>query len=375
MPPLHHRTDERCERVLPGLLAELEAADRAALEGPGNPGIEAFRRVGGCGLLIPADYGGRGASPADVLAVQLSMGARSLSSAVGLAMHLFTTATLVEVIGRSEGMEWLVVEAIATQDLLEASAFAEGRPDAKVLSPTMHLEADGPAYRLSGAKRPCSLCTSMDMVTVSVSLPGGPDDGSFAIALLPASGAGLTATERWDAPVLAGAQTGELVFDHVSVPRSALSYVGTPSAVDVSQIRGYAWFELCISAAYLGGAHGMAEAVRVAGRFDESGLLQVAVELTTARAALAGLAEMLAAGCCDDAFLAEVLSVRYGVERSIQRITDVAAEAAGVQMLQGSWPVMQLLTATRALAYHPPSRRRAGPGLVRFLDSGVLELE
>ena len=38
-------------------------------------------------------------------------------------------------------------------------------------------------------------------------------------------------------------------FDNVSVPRSALSYVGTSADFDRTQARGYTWFELCISSA------------------------------------------------------------------------------------------------------------------------------
>ena len=58
-----------CDAYLPGLLDKLSGIPFAELERPGNPGLELFRQCGGPALVIPGQYGGSGASPAEALQV------------------------------------------------------------------------------------------------------------------------------------------------------------------------------------------------------------------------------------------------------------------------------------------------------------------
>ena len=93
-------------------------------------------------------------------------------------MHHFSIASLVDVSLDSTGFEWMLLEGIARDGLLVASGFAEGRPGAAILSPTMasHTDADG-KLTVSGTKKPCSLSRSMDLLTASVVIPDIDGDG------------------------------------------------------------------------------------------------------------------------------------------------------------------------------------------------------
>lgn len=371
MPALDHAKDV-LERYMPGISEEMASYPLAELEAEGNPGIGVFKRYGGPGLLVPADYGGKGATAADTLEIQFALGHLAPSTAIGVTMHQFTAATFVELLSVTSGMEWIVVEAVATQGLLVASGFAEGNPEGKVLSPTMELTADDPGFRLSGVKRPCSLSTSMDMITVSVRMP--PPSEDFAIVLLAAETPGISIEPLWTNSVLAGAETGTVRFENVSVPRAALSYVSADDDLDRAQIRGYLWFELCITSAYLGLATRLvAPALE---RFAEVGP-QVAVvgEVESCLAMLGHLASRIDAGETGRDLLARTLFVRYSVERAIQRITDQAFEELGVGPLSSDSTLTGLLVASRALSYHPPSRRRSQQGLAQYLADGDLVLE
>jgi alkylation response protein AidB-like acyl-CoA dehydrogenase len=361
------------DRYLPGLIGELNSIPMHELESPGNPGIPKAKQSGASKLLIPRDYEGLGATAPDVMAVQFTLGSVAPSTAVALTMHQFTAATLVELIREEPAMEWIVLEAAAREQLLVASAFAEGRPDGKILSPTMTLTADGSNFRLSGVKRPCSLTASMDLITVSVNMP--PPSEEFAVALIPASEDGIRIEKCWSSPVLAGAETAAVVFDEVFVPRAALSYVGTAKEMDRPQIRAYAWFQLCITAAYLGIAAGLVERVMSSGRSDAAKTVDMATEIEGARSMLADVARRLEEGDVSDALLSRALLVRYATERSINRATDTAFELLGVAALADDPVVGLLLPTSRALSYHPPSKRRCEGALAAYMHGEDLVLD
>lgn len=370
--PSRARASEVLASYLPGLEQELRRHSLDELESDGNPGIGLFKQAGGPRILIPDDWGGGGADARQAVYIQYALGALAPSTAVAVTMHQFTVATLVELVRETRSMEAIVIEAVARESLLLASGFAEGRPDGRVLDPTMTLTQDGPSYRLKGIKKPCSLSASMDMITVSVKMPDPSDQ--FAVALLGSGVEGLRVEPFWRSPVLAGAETGAVVFDGVSIPKAALTYVAPSTDFDRTQLRGYVWFELCIAAAYLGIAAGFIERLPHE-RADDTALVSMGIEIESAMAMLASAAAHLDDGDANDELLAEALLVRYAVERAIQRATDLALELLGVSMLSGSPELGLVFTASRALSYHPPSRRRAQAGIADFLRGGELVLE
>lgn len=359
------------DEALPGLSDTLRAVPLRELESEGNPGIGAFKEAGGPGLLIPADHGGHGMPARAAARAQVALGFLAPSTAIAVTMHQFTAVTFVELLSTRPGMEWVVIEAVATQSLLVASAFAEGDPRGKVLSPTMRLTADGPSYRLTGVKRPCSLSRSMDMITVSAVIPDESDE--FGIVLLGKEIEGISVEPLWTSSVLAGAETGTVRFDNVSVPKAAVSYVAGDENLDRTQRRGYLWFELCITASYVGvAARVVSEAAERAASHQ---LLEMACELEACVAILDHVASRIEDGEASDELLARALSCRYAIERSLQRATDIGMELLGVGVLSTNDAVTDLVVASRALSYHPPSRRRTEPALVQYFNGGGLELE
>jgi len=214
----------------------------------------------------------------------------------------------------------------------------------------------------------------MDLITVSAVVP---EDGTerFAVALVPAASEGLTVSTIWRSPVLAGAETGCVRFADVPVPQAALSYVGDADELDAIQVRGYAWFECLIAASYLGAAVALVDRVLANGRARAERATAMASELALCMAGLEACAGHLDRGDADSDLLATTLLVRYGVERAIQRATDMAFELLGVTGLASSIDAALLLAASRVLPFHPPSRVRAEAALSRYLDGDELILE
>jgi alkylation response protein AidB-like acyl-CoA dehydrogenase len=365
------------ERLLPGLDAELEELGFDQLESTDGLGIRVIKKHGGVRLCIPKAHGGIGATARESAQVQRAIASRSPSAAVATAMHHFTIATLVELSLRGSGLEWLLLEAIARDNLLVASGFAEGEPNGKILRPTMVLEKGADGFTITGVKRPCSLSKSMDLISVSVVVPGdaSDEDDRLAVALIAARSEGISVGPFWGNRILAAAETGTVQFDRVPVDAQLLSYSGPPNSLDYIQTRGLIWFQLLISASYLGVASALVEKVVKSGRVPHSDLTQLGIELEGAMATLGGMAHVVESGESSSAALAQALFGRYSVQQAIDRATSLAFELAGGRDFARSGEASYLVAAARGLNFHPPSRATMTSRLGAYLDGhGLYEI-
>ena len=366
---------ERLEHFLPGLDKQLADVPLLALEKPGNQGLSLFRAAGGPGLVVPAEYGGLGASVADCVEVQRAIGSRSPSLAVATTMHHFSVASLVALSVAGDGFEWAMLEAVAERRWLVSSGFAEGRTGQHILAPTMRARPTEGGLIVNGVKKPCSLTWSMDVMSASVAVEdpaGGP--ARLAVILIASDAPGLERRRFWESWVLAGAESDEVAFRDVFVPDALVFYPGDGPALDPVSARSFLWFELLIAASYVGAASGLAERVLAAGRGSAEERTLMAAELEAATAALKHVATTTPRSTDDDATdpLAQALFVRYAAERAVERAAMAAAAAGGGMAFISSSDVAYLLAASRALAFHPPSRASASEALARYLAGDAL---
>jgi alkylation response protein AidB-like acyl-CoA dehydrogenase len=105
-----------------------------------------------------------------------------------------------------------------------------------------------------------------------------------------------------------------------------------------------------------------------------SGRAGLAIELETVAAALEQVASFAATADDNDALLARALYARFATERAIERVVMSAATALGGMSFIESPEIAYLLGATRALAFHPPSRAAAAGPVARYLAGGPLIL-
>lgn len=381
------------DRHLPGLDKALADVPLLDLERAGNPGLGLFREAGGPALLVPTEHGGLGVSAVDAVRIQRAVGARSPSLAVATTMHHFSVSSLVELSAATDGLAWVMLQAISDNGWLLSSGFAEGRPGQHILRPVMRAEQADGGLRISGAKKPCSLTWSMDLLSASawVREPGAAEDpaapGRLAIILVPATSEGISRKPFWNSWILAGAESDEVVLDNVFVPEALVFYPDDEGGrLDPVQSRGFVWFELLIAAAYVGAASGLVERVVAAGRGGAADRAGLGIELEASMAALERVAldlDALATGTIhdtgDDAtrdndLLARALCVRYAVEQSLARVTDVAASLAGGMAFIQSSDLAYLLAASRPLAFHPPGRAGAAAALDSWLTGAPMEL-
>jgi alkylation response protein AidB-like acyl-CoA dehydrogenase len=215
----------------------------------------------------------------------------------------------------------------------------------------------------------------MDLMSASVAVedPAGGET-RMAVILIPANSEGVERNPFWASWVLAGAESDEVVLRDVHVPDALVFYPAVGTNMDPIQSRGFSWFELLIAASYVGVASGLAERVIAGGRGSAEDRVSLAIELEAATAALQYAASGLSACENLDAELAQALYARYAAERAIERVVMAAATMAGGMAFITSSDIAYLLAASRALAFHPPSRAVASAALARYLAGEPLVL-
>ena len=360
---------------IPGLDKHLTEIPLLELEKPGNGALQTFRELGGPALLVPAEYEGKGASMLDTVRIQRAVGSRSPSLAVATTMHHFSVASLAELAAARSGFEWAMLTAIAENSWLLSSGFAEGKPGQHILTPTMRgVPADG-GITVSGVKKPCSLTWSMNLMSASVAVTD-PATGTdrMAVVLIPADSVGIERTPFWNTTVLAAAESDQVTLTEVFVPEALIFYPQEGAAMDPIQARGFVWFELLISASYLGAATNLAERAIERGRGSDEDRAGMAIELETVAAALEHVASVAATVQDNDLLLAQALYARFATERAIERVVMSASAALGGMSFIESPEVAYLLATTRALAFHPPSRATAVGPIAHYLTDGLLTL-
>ncbi len=155
-----------------------------------------------------------------------------------------------------------------------------------------------------------------------------------------------------------------------------VSYLGSPSQLDLIQARGFLWFELLISGSYLGVATALAERCLEARKGNPSERVSLVTELEGAMAALEGVAAaMTETATNEDQLLARALFVRYAVQGAIERATARAVELLGGLSFINSSEVSYLYSAARGLAFHPPSRTSIANALDQHLDGEPLLIQ
>jgi alkylation response protein AidB-like acyl-CoA dehydrogenase len=367
------------EKSFPGLdealleipLMEMEIQSHSGNQG--NQAIKLFRKFGGSGLLIPVKYGGMGVSPLQAIQIQRALGSRSPSLAVATTMHHYTVAIIQEMISDESG--FALLEHVADQNLYFSSGFAEGRTGSNIFESRMQVKPASGGLIISGSKKPCTLSISMDFMTASVLLPkreGKPDEA--ALVVIPANSPGIERHSFWGTLALTGTESHEVRLNEVYVHKDYIYNMGDPSQLGQVVSQAFIWFELLVSAAYLGIASSLIERTLVNKKGVSSERVALATEVEGGMSALQGLACSMMNGEKGDSVVAQALFVRFLVQNIIERITTRAAEILGGMAFITSPEVAYLLASARALAFHPPSRLSVVSGLDNYLFGEPLQI-
>ncbi len=369
-----HAERATLEAFMPGLDQALARYPLEELERAPSPAIQEFRDAGGPGLLVPAQHAGSGATPLQAVRVQRAVGARCPSLAVATTMHHFSVAGLVEAAKYGDGLEGMLLESIAKDRMLLASGFAEGNAGQNILRPHITAERRGDRIVLNGSKMPCSLSRSMDLLTASVVMTGEDGIDRLAVALIPAKSPGLEVRPFWRTPILAGAESEQIVLTEVELdPQMVVATEVTADAVpDSLNVAGFLWFELLLTAGYLGVASALVE--RVLKRAGGDDPAQYLVPVEAAMLAVEAVARAMEGEEWSDTLLVQALTARYAAQDAIARTSRGCLAALGGMAFIGSPDGSYLASAAAGLTFHPPARNRMAGPLREFLDGRPLRI-
>ncbi len=343
------------DRFLPGFDHRLQQIPVMEFESRSNPGIAMFKAARGPALLIPQAFGGLGASPVDATRILRAIGNRAPSLGIVATMHNFSVSTLVEwaIFGEEYGQ--LLLTGLAESCLYVASGFAEGRSGGRPLDMRMKARrAPGGGWLVSGHKKPCTLAHSMDFL--SCGLSAQTEDGTWhrAVGLIPADTPGIERREFWKSPILAGAESDEVIVTDAHVPDDFVFIVDSKDALNPVEVTGYIWFQLALTSTYLGIVSGLIEKVLVAEKGNAEERAQLVMQYENAASALDGIGYALQAKEDQRSLLSRALSTRFSTQATIEKLAMHSTELLGGMAFISSPDVAYRMTACRAMAFHPP---------------------
>jgi alkylation response protein AidB-like acyl-CoA dehydrogenase len=174
--------------------------------------------------------------------------------------------------------------------------------------------------------------------------------------------------------VLAAAESDAVILTDVRLRPELLMFpeLGPDGELDALQTVGFTWFELLLTAAYLGVAQGLVERALLAGRGPASERAALAVTVEGAAVMVDGAARLLDEGGAGEDGLARALVVRFAAAEAIGRAVSGAVELLGGTAFIGAPEVAQLAATVHAIGFHPPSRLAVADGLVSWFTGGSL---
>jgi alkylation response protein AidB-like acyl-CoA dehydrogenase len=350
-------------------LAEIEehaaAADRDAR--PSARGLELLKSLDWPGLPVPEKFHGGGASLLRCAALQRALAARDPGLAIAVNMHLFSVGLMVEHWRRRTDTSWLLLEAIATQNRVLASAFAEPNLGGSTTRSTLVAEPVPGGWRTSGRKRPCSLAAEADLVCLQVQTSGG----TVLVALLPTDAPGLRVVEDWDTLGMRGSASNTLVLEDCFIPKELVFYEAPAGSEDDDVFAaGVIWFALTATACYLGLAQSaLRQASGLLGRLRIAHLGHPRAELPSYQAAIgdsvadllaleaacADVARRMDAGALPERLVGAALAVKQQAVRVVPEFVGTLAEACGGASYARSLPLERLWRDAQAVRFHPPT--------------------
>lgn len=371
--------------ALAGIAGRAASADRDGQ--PSADSLRVLKELHWPGLPVPEVFHGGGAGLLRCCAAQRALGGADPALAIAVNMHLFSIGLMVEHWRRRTDTSWLLMEAIATQDRLLASAFAEPNLGGSVTRSTLTAERVPGGWRVSGRKRPCSLAGEADLVCLQVqTAPGATERDEVLVALLPTNAPGLSVVRDWDAMGMRGSGSNTLVLDECVIPDELVFYQA-PAGDEEDDVlaAGVIWFALTSTACYLGLANAALAAGRDLLRTARIGHLGATraelpsyqailgdpvAHLLTLEAGCVAVASAMDAGGDPNDLLAAALAVKQQASTVVPDLVAAVAEACGGMSYGRSTPLERLWRDAQAIRFHPPT----SPATRQFLGRKTLGL-
>ncbi len=346
-----------------------DADERGALAASS---LDRLRSAGYFGLAVPTALGGAAAGLLECAAVQRRLGMADPGLAIAVNMHLFSVGMAVEHWLRRQDVCGLLLEAIAAQRRVVASAFAEPGLGGSVLRSNVRAEPVKDGYVVTGVKTPCSLAAWCDLICLQMETDPQEPDG-LLLAIVPATSEGVRVAQTWDTLGMRASASDTLVLERCFVPDQLIFHRCRPGFDDDEVFAaGLLWFCVTTTATYLGvveaamqeAATGLRssrlsylDATRAVLPSVQAQLGELAAGMLTVETACAGVAAALDSRRHDPrSLLPAALAMKHASVEICTRAVEGAVELLGGQAYARTGTLARLWRDVQGARFHPPTR-------------------
>ncbi len=297
-------------------------------------------------MPVPAEFGGRGLSLAEVCREQRRLAYYAPATALAVNMHLYWIGIAADLWRRGDrSLEWMLREAAAGE--VFAAGHAESGNDVPVLASTTKAERVKGGYTFSGRKHFGSLTpvwTRFGLHGMDLSDPKQP---KVVHAFLTRDTPGYKIKETWDVLGMRATQSDDTVLESVFVPDRYVARVVPAGAagIDAFVLSIFAWALMGFGNIYYGlarrafdrsvetvkGKNSIALSRSMAYHAEvQHTIAEMAIELESIGPHLEKVAEDWSAGVDHGAqWPAKIFAAKYRAVEGSWRVVDMALEVSG----------------------------------------------
>ncbi|MGH2719958.1 MAG: acyl-CoA dehydrogenase family protein [Actinomycetota bacterium] len=296
--------------------------------------LEALASAGLLGLLIPTEYGGKGADLTALALVSEAIGWAAGSTGLCYLMHLCGTAVIGAKASPEQAKKWLA--PAAGGDLLATLAFSERATGAHFYMPEIKAEKANGGFVLNGKKSFVTSGGYADLYPVLVNASGDP---GLDILVVTADDPGVSFQGSWEGIGMTGNSSIQMVLDDVELPANRL--LGSEGAgqelvfnvVAPNFLLGLAGLNVGIAQAALDATIDHVKTRKNAGGVlaelptVQTQIADMSLATEQARALVLGAAKSADSG--DEAALPLVMQAKIAATEAVISVTGQAMEASG----------------------------------------------
>jgi alkylation response protein AidB-like acyl-CoA dehydrogenase len=182
--------------------------------------LNVLGKAGVLGLMIPAEYGGSGATLADMSKALETEGQNCASTAMIVLMHFCATAAIGAKSG--DALKRRVLPAAARGEHLSTLAFSEAGSGGHFYMPVSEAQKNGSETHVSATKSFVTSAGEADSYVVSTKKPGAAGPTDVNLYLVAKSAKGFATKGRFEGLGLAGNASAPMSLESVAVDDSEL---------------------------------------------------------------------------------------------------------------------------------------------------------
>jgi alkylation response protein AidB-like acyl-CoA dehydrogenase len=210
-------------------------------------------------MTMPEDYGGDGVNLLELCACQEQLAHGCAGTAIGINMHVFGVGSRLfdlqfETPERRAQGEFMMKTLAQTKGILCGSFSETGVPGAYMLPQTTVRKVDG-GWVIRGRKAYFSNVPAADMIGVFARVDDGPGAAPrVAMVLVPKNAPGVVCMgeQSWDVIGVRASGSFDVEFEDAFVPDALMAPIQPATSVFAGMSSFAPWFNLTISAVYLG---------------------------------------------------------------------------------------------------------------------------